>query len=366
MNQRKLWIAVALSTTIAGTPSIVRSETTRGEANSSQSLSTSNVVKVGEYQSQGASPNSNSVIAKVHTHELEGRQAATLFVKNIPVVTFLGSTSANNSETKMGVVARNNRAGLHLSAKNKSAKVADTGNQILPNSNGPVTRAGVLAASLNQLNQGKVDANNITVSWKGDSKPSIASESGIPESYVIKINDAELVEINKDTRLPDKTKDPAQDALQVTNRLRRLVGQAPPLKAIDNLPVVNELTAKEAGKVLIAHHTGRWKRGYRLRRRVGGIFRGIASFYGYDFSGNKTASGERFNPEAMTAAHRTLPFGTRVRVTNPRNGRSVIVRINDRGPFIRGRVIDLSYGAARVLGIIRRGIAPVRIQVLGR
>ena len=59
-------------------------------------------------------------------------------------------------------------------------------------------------------------------------------------------------------------------------------------------------------------------------------------------------------------------FGTRVRVTNPRNGRSVIVRINDRGPFIRGRVIDLSYGAARVLGIIRRGIAPVRIQVLGR
>ena len=368
MNQRKLWIAVALSTTIAGTPSIVRSETTRGEANSSQSLSTSNVIKVGKYQYQRARPTSNSVIAKVHTHELEGRQAATLFVKNIPVVTFLGSTSANNSETKMGVVARNNRAGLHLSAKNKSAKVADTGNQILPNSNGPVTRAGVLAASLNQLNQGKVDANNITVSWKGDSKPSIASESGIPESYVIKINDAELVEINKDTRLPDKTKDPAQDALQVTNRLRRLVGQAPPLKAIENLPVVNELTAKESGKVLIAHHTSktRGRRGYSLIRRVGGLFRGIASFYGYDFSGNKTASGERFNPEGMTAAHRTLPFGTRVRVTNPRNGRSVIVRINDRGPFIRGRVIDLSYGAARVLGIISRGIAPVRIQVLGR
>ena len=68
----------------------------------------------------------------------------------------------------------------------------------------------------------------------------------------------------------------------------------------------------------------------------------------------------------MTAAHRTLPFGTRVRVTNPHNGRSVIVRINDRGPFIQGRVIDLSYGAARVLGIIRRGIAPVKVQIMDK
>lgn len=68
----------------------------------------------------------------------------------------------------------------------------------------------------------------------------------------------------------------------------------------------------------------------------------------------------------MTAAHRTLPFGTRVRVTNMRNGRSVVVRINDRGPFIRGRVIDLSKGAARVIRMTGRGIAPVRVQVLGR
>ena len=89
----------------------------------------------------------------------------------------------------------------------------------------------------------------------------------------------------------------------------------------------------------------------------------IASYYGQEFTGRRTASGERFNPNAMTAAHRTLRFGTRVRVTNSRNGRSVIVRINDRGPFVKGRSIDLSSGAARAIGIGTS--AHVRIQVIG-
>jgi rare lipoprotein A len=75
---------------------------------------------------------------------------------------------------------------------------------------------------------------------------------------------------------------------------------------------------------------------------------GIASVYAY--SGSKTASGERANPGSLTAAHRTLPFGAQVRVTNKRNGRSVVVRINDRGPFVRGRVIDVTPAAARALG----------------
>jgi rare lipoprotein A len=88
----------------------------------------------------------------------------------------------------------------------------------------------------------------------------------------------------------------------------------------------------------------------------------IASYYGQELAGRRTASGERFNPSAMTAAHRTLPFGTRVRVTNSRNGRSVIVRINDRGPFVKGRAIDLSHGAARAIGM--GGSAHVHIQVI--
>jgi rare lipoprotein A (peptidoglycan hydrolase) len=92
--------------------------------------------------------------------------------------------------------------------------------------------------------------------------------------------------------------------------------------------------------------------------------KGIASWYGPGFHGRRTASGEIFNQEAMTAAHKKLPFGTIVRVKNCRNGRVVKVRINDRGPFIRGRIIDLSKGAARHLGMIHDGIVPVRVEVL--
>jgi len=88
---------------------------------------------------------------------------------------------------------------------------------------------------------------------------------------------------------------------------------------------------------------------------------GIASIYGYN--GSKTASGERASPHGMTAAHRTLPFGTRVKVTNKRNGKSVVVRINDRGPFIKGRVIDVTPAAAKALGF--SGLTSVSLERLG-
>jgi rare lipoprotein A len=88
---------------------------------------------------------------------------------------------------------------------------------------------------------------------------------------------------------------------------------------------------------------------------------GMASYYK---SGKRTANGERFNPHGLTAAHRKLKFGTKVRVTNVRTGKSVVVRINDRGPFIRGRVIDLSLGAAKVIGLTNSGVAKVSYTVL--
>jgi len=91
---------------------------------------------------------------------------------------------------------------------------------------------------------------------------------------------------------------------------------------------------------------------------------GIASYYGEPHHGERTASGERYDMHALTAAHPTLPFGSRVRVTNLDNGRSVVVRINDRGPYVKGRLIDLSYAAARELQFIKRGTARVRLEVL--
>jgi rare lipoprotein A len=90
----------------------------------------------------------------------------------------------------------------------------------------------------------------------------------------------------------------------------------------------------------------------------------VASWYGYPHHGRLTASGRRFNMYELTAAHRTLPFGTRLRVTNLRNGRAVTVTITDRGPFVLQRVLDLSYAAARELGMIALGTVPVRIEVL--
>jgi rare lipoprotein A len=95
-----------------------------------------------------------------------------------------------------------------------------------------------------------------------------------------------------------------------------------------------------------------------------GVQEGKASWYGGSHHGGPTASGERFNKNAMTAAHRTLKMNTRVRVTNKRNGRSVEVRINDRGPYGRGRIIDLSEAAAKKLDMIDDGVVPVRIEVV--
>ena len=91
---------------------------------------------------------------------------------------------------------------------------------------------------------------------------------------------------------------------------------------------------------------------------------GVASYYGRRFHGRRTASGERFDMNAMTAAHRTLPFGSMVEVTNPRTGKTVTVRINDRGPFHGGRVIDVSRAAATELGLIQRGQDTVELALL--
>jgi rare lipoprotein A len=135
-----------------------------------------------------------------------------------------------------------------------------------------------------------------------------------------------------------------------------------------------------AVKSRVAHRTSRSKVASRSHRRnyaeaptrsrksyrvasAGGSYSGKASYY---WQGQQTASGARFNPNGMTAAHRTLPFGTRVRVTNHSNGRSVVVTINDRGPFVGGRIIDLSRGAAQAISMTGAGVASVSLEILGR
>jgi rare lipoprotein A len=102
-----------------------------------------------------------------------------------------------------------------------------------------------------------------------------------------------------------------------------------------------------------------------LRSHDGFSEQGLASWYGLDFHGKKTSNGEIYDMHALTAAHKTLPLGIHVKVTNLNNGKEIVVRLNDRGPFVKGRVIDLSYTAAQALDVVRPGTAPVRVEALG-
>ena len=98
--------------------------------------------------------------------------------------------------------------------------------------------------------------------------------------------------------------------------------------------------------------------------RPGDVLKGVASYYHDSLHGRKTASGERYDKAALTAAHKSLPLGTKVRVTNPATGKSIVVKINDRGPFIKGRIIDLSRRAARELKMVKKGLAKVRVEII--
>lgn len=102
----------------------------------------------------------------------------------------------------------------------------------------------------------------------------------------------------------------------------------------------------------------------RVPDAADGPWEGNASWYGVEFHGRRAADGSRFNMYELTAAHRTLPFGTRLQVTNLRNGRTVKVTVTDRGPFVEGRIIDLSFAAAQQIGMLGGGITPVRLEVI--
>lgn len=269
----------------------------------------------------------------VHAHAIDGRQAATLFVKDIPVLTFIGTevNSLSNSSDAVSLALTDAASDPALEAE--AAPAGDLLNSDLEAD--PVLRATNLG---NQLDPAAVDADAISVRWNEED-----------DSYIVTVADEDLVALDSRTILADTTDDAAEDALQVTNRLRRLLGDAEPVSEIEGLPEPEPVVeVAPAQSVAI------------VSSNVGG-----ASWYGPGFHGRLSANGETFNQYAMTAAHRTLPFGTNVLVTNVYNGRQVTVRINDRGPYAGDRIIDLSQGAAEVIGLIDSGVGTVQIDVLG-
>ncbi|MGG6295475.1 septal ring lytic transglycosylase RlpA family protein [Leptolyngbya sp. AN02str] len=301
--------------------------------------SSSEVSKVGEYQSQEEADSAESTIVMIFPHTVGERQAATLRVRSIPVFTFLGSVSAAEVSVSpktyvlAGVQTSEAETGIKLPtppSESTATKATDpTESSDSANLLDPVQQASAIATRINQLYQEGVNAESIIARWNAEQ-----------EQYIIYANDTPLISMGTDVILPDTTQNPAEDVLQATNRLRRLLGGAAPLTEIEGQP-------RQVAQA-----------------RTSGNLRGMASWYGPGFHGNRSASGEVFNQNAMTAAHRSLPFGTQVRVTNLNTGQSVVVRINDRGPFSRGRVIDLSAAAARAIGLISSGIAPVTLEVL--
>jgi len=124
-------------------------------------------------------------------------------------------------------------------------------------------------------------------------------------------------------------------------------------------------TSAARHKATMRSYNVRGKRYHPTFVEVGQVMRGISSWYGPNFHGKHTSNGEVYNMHARTAAHKTWPMDTMVKVTNIQNGKSTIVRINDRGPFVRGRIIDCSYTAGKEIGLDRMGIAKVDIQVVG-
>lgn len=295
-----------------------------------------------DYRSPALIPTDQGTLTQVLSHELAGYQAATLYIRRIPFLTFLSSRPVTPNGSNLGDAAY----GQYVSPGQGQTRQNQSLSSLSPSSSSnstddPVQRANVVAARLNPLLKNHVDANKIQLRWNPERA-----------SYSIRVKGKEVVELNRHTILANTTQNLAEDSIQATNLLRQLVGNAPPLGQTANKPKPQNGT--EAGSS--AAQTASQPVLLRLR--------GLASWYGPGFHGNHSASGEIFNQNAMTAAHRSLPFGTKARVTNLNNGRSVIVRINDRGPYVRNRIIDVSAAAARLLGMTKTGVAPVRIEVL--
>jgi rare lipoprotein A len=324
-----------------------------GSRPSAPAPASSNAEKVGSPSSSPASETTRAdAVAKIQTHKLSGREAATLYVQNIPVLTFVGDKIGSNPTVKMGVPAQN-KSNEHGNQNNAIVGAADvptapTAPEAAPADvppplqDDPIWRASTAAAEINQIYRDKLDPQKITIHWSGQKNK---NGQAVRDRYTIKADGKNLVVMDDSVVLPGQAKLKEEGALQATNRLRRLLGNADALKSVADKP-------KPKAPIQIAFGN------------VSFSVNGYASYYGPGFHGNLSANGETFNQYAMTAAHRSLPFGTRVRVTNMDNGRSVVVRINDRGPFYGNRIIDLSLGAAEIIGMMGSGVAPVKLDIL--
>lgn len=270
------------------------------------------VLKVGEQAGDGTT---DLPVATLYSYTIDGQAAATVYVRDLPIISFV-----------------------------------DQGPELAS----PLERATHLTSQLNQLAQGPPGSAEITVDLLDSDRADGTAY------YLIKIDQDPLVAVDQGVLLTHDKNNHAIAALMAANRLRRLLFDAPPLSSvpqpavIEPDPIAAESTQNQpAPDVQDQQEPTLQAQTQDLDLDVVAVEQGIASFYDHPAAAHP-----------LTAAHRTLPFGTRVRVTNIENGAQAVVEINDRGPFIPGRVIDVSIAAAQALRMIQMGIAPVRVEVL--
>ncbi len=318
-----------------------QSEVQATNASISLPNSLSKSTKIGETRSQSLIKTQDDSIARIYTHKLNGKNAATVYVRGIPVVTYIESEDSVKSTAD---ISKDKNDKSNIKENSESVKIssnvldANSSEHLLTSTN-PVERATAAAAMINQLNRDGFDAKTIIPAWKNG-------------NYVINLGDRATLKFDQQAIFPESQQNKTQDVLESANLLRRLLGGANPVSEVVNAPKPQIAASSSFSPTLSS--------------RVIGVMSGMASWYGPGFDGNYSASGEVFNANDLTAAHPSLPFGTIVRVVNMDNNQSVVVRINDRGPYAHGRVIDISTAAANVIGLISSGVAPVRLEVLSR
>ncbi|PZU99271.1 MAG: septal ring lytic transglycosylase RlpA family protein [Pseudanabaena sp.] len=350
-------VALAIASSLASNSAQAQT----GTQTEIKSTSSSTSLKVGETRSQSLVRVKDDSVARIHSHKLDGKNAATVYVRGIPVVTYIESEDSANSDViidssnsltkdkvksedkgeSKGLIKKNSESLKLPSNSEDGAKLDRDDYQQLLTSADPVERATATAALINQLSRDGLDADKIIPAWRNG-------------NYVIKFGDRATLKFDEQVLFPVSLRNETRDVLESANLLRRLLGGASPVADVLDAPKPKVV----ATPVPVFSKT--------LNDRVVGVMSGMASWYGPGFDGNYSASGEIFNANELTAAHPSLPFGTVVRVVNMDNGQSVVVRINDRGPYAHGRIIDISTAAANVIGLISSGVAPVRIEVLGR
>jgi rare lipoprotein A len=322
-------------------------------ASAQPSSTASTATKLG--QPQPSKP--ESVIAKVHRHEVSGQPAVTLYVQNLPILTFLDDPTTEQRDARIGT----QQAPANQSTRTAVVQLVSNGFTETPTANrqsafensdstanSATGRAAAIATKLNQMHRQGLAADSIEVIWQ-------PAPTGNRGEYIVQVDKLPIAAIDANTTYAETTRNAEQDALLVANRLRRVLGGAKPLTAVKGKPVL-PVAKSSSGDAGAAGADWVVKR----------VLKGDASWYGPGFNGNLTANGETFNQNAMTAAHPSLPFGTKLRVTSHYTGRSVIVRVNDRGPYAGDRILDLSAAAAQIIGLDDAGVGPVTIEIIER